>query len=129
MRVLIAAAIMLAASLAGCAGTTGDDGFETPPTDSQGRYVITVGSTDSSQIFTFTPTEAKVPAGATVVWKLAGTTPHDVQADDGTFDSGVSGGLNETGQEYVFTFSTTGTFGYFCELHGKSLMSGTLRVG
>ena len=65
-----------------------------------------------------------VPVGATVTWSNVDTVPHTVTADDNSFDSNT---LN-TGQTFSHTFNNAGTFTYFCKIHGKPSMSGTVRV-
>jgi plastocyanin len=119
MKVLLALALLSLLALAGC-GAPSSGG--TPPKDDQGRYVI--GMTSGNQ---FSPSTAKVPAGAIVVWEHTGGAPHDVHAKDGSFESGPVGGLTE-GEEWAHQFNETGTFAYFCHVHEGSGMKGTIVV-
>ncbi len=69
----------------------------------------------------FSPPSLTVPVGTTVVWTNRGGSKHTVTAA-GTFDSGIL----SPGTTFSFTFTTAGTYGYVCELHGG--MSGTIVV-
>ena len=63
--------------------------------------------------FAFEPGTLTVPAGATVTWTNAGSRPHTVTADDGSFDSGRL----DPGEQFSQTFDQPGTFTYFCGFH------------
>ncbi len=64
--------------------------------------------------FAFTPTTLTVPVGSTVTWRNKDTAAHTATSDrPGGFDSGV---LTQ-GQSFSFTFDTTGTFNYVCDIH------------
>jgi plastocyanin len=119
MKAIASLALLSFLLLAGC-GTPSTG--TTPPTDSEGRYVITM--TAGNQ---FSPVNAKVPVGATVVWEHTGGAPHDVQAKDGSFSSGPAGGMRE-GDEWAHTFDQAGTFAYHCHVHEGSGMKGTIIV-
>src|SRR5690242_11492480 len=62
----------------------------------------------------FAPKNLSVPAGAVVVWNRSGTHPHTVTADDNAFDSGIL----RAGQGFEHTFTQSGTFAYYCDVHG-----------
>lgn len=66
----------------------------------------------------------QVSMGSTVTWINNDSAPHTVTADDGSFDSGSM----QTGQSYSHTFSSAGTFPYYCTIHGKASMSGSVQV-
>src|SRR5687767_2621693 len=104
MKALAALALLSLVLLAGCGSPSASDA---PKKDESGRYVIEMEGTK------FVPATAKVPVGATVVWEHRGGAPHDVQAEDGSFSSGMIGGLTE-GEEYEHTFETAGSFPYQC---------------
>jgi LPXTG-motif cell wall-anchored protein len=81
---------------------------------------------------TYEPSTVTISAGDSVTWTNVGTAPHTVTADDGSFDSSPAcpGNINECiggGESYTHTFSTAGTFGYTCKVHGAA-MSGTVVV-
>ena len=71
--------------------------------------------------FTFGPQELKVKAGATVTWTNEDDIPHTVVSPS-TFRSKVL----DTDGKYSFTFTTPGTYKYFCSLHPH--MTGTVVV-
>lgn len=74
------------------------------------------------QNFAFAPASASVNVGDSVTWTNNDTVPHTATADGGTFDTG---NLNAGGSGSV-TFSTAGTFTYFCAIHPN--MRGTVVV-
>ena len=72
---------------------------------------------DGSEItidnFTFTPKELTVAAGTTVKWVNHDDIPHTVVEKKTTFRSKAL----DTDDSYSFTFTSAGTFDYFCGLH------------
>ena len=62
--------------------------------------------------FTFGPQELKVKAGTTVTWTNEDDIPHTVVSPN-TFRSKVI----DTDGKFSFTFTTPGTYKYFCSLH------------
>src|SRR5262245_35664929 len=62
--------------------------------------------------FTFGPQELKVKAGTTVTWTNEDDIPHTVVSPN-NFRSKVL----DTDGTYSFTFTTPGTYKYFCSLH------------
>jgi plastocyanin len=119
MKAIASLALLSIFLLAGC-GAPGTG--STPPTDGDGRYVVSMTSGNQ-----FSPATAKVPVGAVVVWEHTGGAPHDVQAKDGSFTSGPVGGLTE-GEEWAHQFNETGSFAYVCHVHEGSGMKGTIVV-
>lgn len=74
---------------------------------------------------TFNAETITVTAGDTVTWTDNGNNPHTVTADDASqFDSGPSctfsnpGSCLAKGQTFSHTFTTAGTFPYYCRIHG-----------
>jgi len=65
--------------------------------------------------FSFTPVELKVAVGTTVTWTNGDDIPHTVVSTDKVFKSKVL----DTGDKFSFTFTTAGTFPYFCSIHPK----------
>jgi plastocyanin len=65
--------------------------------------------------FSFGPTEVTVPAGTTVTWTNHDDIPHTVVSTDKVFKSKVL----DTDEKFSFTFSTAGTYPYFCSIHPK----------
>jgi plastocyanin len=75
--------------------------------------------------FAFEPDDFTATAGEPVKWNNTGDAPHTVTFDDeGIVDSGNI----ETGAEFSRTFEDAGEFTYFCSIHGKDRMSGTITV-
>lgn len=69
-----------------------------------------------------------VPAGTTVTWSNVGRDPHTVTSDNGYFDSGV---IIPGNGSFTWTFSSPGTYPYYCRFHGGPGgigMSGTVVV-
>lgn len=86
----------------------------------QGRVAIDVGDnffSPSSVIVT------RSEAGAAITWNWTGARLHNV-----TFDDGAAGSSNQTTGTFERTFTAAGTFSYFCSIHGRSAMSGTITV-
>jgi amicyanin len=71
--------------------------------------------------FTFGPQELKVKAGTTITWTNEDDMPHTVVSPN-NFRSKVL----DTEGTYSFTFTTPGTYKYFCSLHPH--MTGTIVV-
>ena len=65
--------------------------------------------------FTFGPPELTVTAGTTIRWTNRDDIPHTVVSTDKVFKSKVL----DTDDKFSFTFSTPGTFAYFCSIHPK----------
>jgi plastocyanin len=71
--------------------------------------------------FRFKPGTKTITAGQYVVWINKGLAIHNATSDDGRFESGNL----STGQRYKFKFTTAGTYGYTCTIHG---FAGTIVV-
>jgi LPXTG-motif cell wall-anchored protein len=71
----------------------------------------------------FSPATVSVAVGDTVTWKNNGQAQHSATANNGSFDTGIIA----PGQSRSHTFTTAGTFSYFCTVHGTA-QSGTVRV-
>ena len=64
--------------------------------------------------FVFDAQTVTVAPGSTVTWINDDDAPHTVVADDGkSFRSKVL----DTGDKFSFTFTSAGTWGYFCSVH------------
>ena len=78
-----------------------------------------VNATDSK---VFSPSSATITHGQSVCWQNNGTAGHTVTSDDGTsFNTTLP-----SGQIFVHTFSTAGSFPYHCNVHAG--MTGTITV-
>jgi plastocyanin len=73
--------------------------------------------------FGYEPPAITVKVGDTVQWVNPTGIQHTATAT-GVFDSGSVG----QGGTFTFTFTTAGTFDYFCAIHGAALQSGTVTV-
>ena len=71
--------------------------------------------------FTFGPKELKVKAGTTVTWTNEDDIPHTVVSPNNFRSKAL-----DTDGKYSFTFTTPGTYTYFCSLHPH--MTGTVVV-
>ncbi|HVY59888.1 MAG TPA: cupredoxin family copper-binding protein [Xanthobacteraceae bacterium] len=63
--------------------------------------------------FTFEPQTVTVKAGTTVSWRNDDDIPHTVTSATRAFKSKAL----DTGDTFAFTFTTPGTYEYFCSLH------------
>jgi amicyanin len=72
--------------------------------------------------FTFAPQSVTVKAGTTITWINEDDIPHTVAATGKAFKSKVL----DTDDKFSFTFTTAGTYEYFCSLHPH--MTGTIVV-
>lgn len=108
--------LAIALLLAGCAKPSEGS---VPEQDEQGRYVIHMTANNR-----FTPAEAKVPVGATVIW-VNDAGVHDVTAHDDSFRSPRT---MTAGRTYQHTFAAEGDYEYHCDLHSSAGMTGTIHV-
>ena len=76
--------------------------------------------------FSFTPSVETVKVGDTVTWKNNGNSKHTVTSSPGSPTTFSSPNL-EPGKTFVQTFSTPGTWSYFCSIH-PDRMSGSVTV-
>ena len=72
--------------------------------------------------FTFSPPQVTVKAGTTVTWTNDDDIPHTVTSSTLAFKSAAL----DTDDKFSFTFTTPGTYKYFCSLHPH--MTGTIVV-
>ncbi len=72
--------------------------------------------------FSFDPSSKTVQVGQKVKWANNGQAPHTTTSDDGTWDSGTL----QPGDTFSFTFTSAGTYSYFCSIHPS--MHGTITV-
>jgi plastocyanin len=93
------------------------------PAAAQGEAAVSV--VDSVQVplleWTFSPGNVTVEAGGSVTWTSFGFEDHTVTAEDGAFAAEV-----RPNRPLTLTFSTPGTFAYFCTPH--PWMKGTVTV-
>jgi plastocyanin len=63
--------------------------------------------------FTFTPKEVTVPKGTTITWVNHDDVPHTIVSTDKKFRSKAL----DTDDQFSFTFTSSGVYGYFCSVH------------
>ena len=63
--------------------------------------------------FAYAPSNIQVSVGATVSWTNQDSAPHTVTFKNGMKDSGWL----RQGQSFSYTFTTPGTFDYYCTVH------------
>jgi len=79
-----------------------------------------VANTVSIDNFTFTPPTLTVKAGTTVTWTNKDDIPHAIASATNAFTKSKA---LDTGDTYAFTFTTPGTYKYFCYLHPRMIGS------
>lgn len=125
---VIALVAALGLVLGACGGEK-DTGFNTlpkaSPTGGTGGPVTEIQLATGNR---FSPVEFKVKAGQPVKWIYsdASSQPHNVQADDGSFNSHPGCAQEQSkcmpgaGKDFTFTFARPGTYAYFCVIHGTA---------
>src|SRR5579863_3497120 len=73
--------------------------------------------------FTFSPQNLTVTAGSTVTWTNKDDIPHGIASANNAFARSQA---LDTDDNFSFTFTTPGTYQYFCYLHPH--MTGTIGV-
>ena len=73
--------------------------------------------------FTFKPATLTVKAGTTITWTNRDDIPHGIASSNNTFTRSKALDTEDT---FSFTFTTPGTYQYFCYLHPH--MTGTIVV-
>jgi plastocyanin len=73
--------------------------------------------------FTFNPGKLTIKAGTTVTWTNKDDIPHGIASSSNTWKRSQA---LDTDDHFSFTFSTPGTYQYFCYLHPN--MVGTIVV-
>jgi plastocyanin len=111
MKSVIAAAVLGAVVGSGLAGGVLVARAQSPAT------------TISIDNFTFTPQTVTVKAGAIVTWNNKDDIPHGIASSTKAFARSKA---LDTDDSYSFTFTTQGTYQYFCYLHPH--MTGTVVV-
>lgn len=114
---------------------TQEEGHGGGATRTEGPVELT-GPIDVGDPF-FDPKEAKVAVGTEVVWEQSGSAPHNVVADDDSFNSHPDCKGSDTakcmgkGDEFRYAFEKKGEFKYYCVIHGGpggAGMAGTIIV-
>jgi plastocyanin len=90
------------------------------PTSAQNAAPASAVSIDN---FTFAPASLTVKAGTTVTWTNRDDIPHGIASSNNAFKRSKA---LDTDDAYSFTFTTPGSYQYFCYLHPH--MVGTIVV-
>ena len=84
------------------------------PAWAQGQANQGQAKTVSIENFTFNPPMLAVKAGTTITWTNKDDIPHGIASSSNTFKRSEA---LDTDQSFSFTFTTPGTYEYFCYLH------------
>jgi len=98
-------------------------------TDRTGEDEVTVevGVQANNGAFGFGPAAVRVDPGTKVVWEWTGEgTPHNVVAEDGSYESEM---ISEAGATFKHTFESDGVSKYACVPHKSMGMKGAVVVG
>jgi len=109
---------------------SGSDSSTTPSSGATTHIVEMTGD------YEFVPSSLTIKRGDSVKWVVAGTKAHEVasgtaiEGPDGR--EGVPDGLWESGKmasgSFTYTFNSTGTFPYYCNMHIDQGMIGKITV-
>jgi plastocyanin len=103
------------------ATATGDTPAPPPPPPHTNDVTIQLVTSGGNR---FVPANVTIPAGTKVTWTWVGGF-HDVSsAGDATFPG--SGAPVSAPHSYSLTFSTPGTYRYFCSVHGNAASDGSV---
>ena len=84
-----------------------------PPPKPAHPVDATGGPSISIENFNIVPATLTVPAGTTIVWTNHDDVEHTVTASDNSFSSAAV----PTDGQFSTTFTTPGTYSYFCAIH------------
>ncbi|WP_405932106.1 cupredoxin family copper-binding protein [Streptomyces sp. NBC_00827] len=76
--------------------------------------------------YAFSPASLSVPVGSTVTWTNQDTAPHDVKTTSGPVP--IHSPMLDKGESWSFTFSTAGSYGYYCTVHPDMTAGITVRA-
>jgi plastocyanin len=115
----VLAAVLATAGLAACGDDdSGPPTVQTGVVDERGKAAVEVDAIDN----VFNPYGVRVDVGATVKWTNDGRVGHNIivtdQPDGAGDDFGVVTSDFLSGDTYEYTFTTPGTYSYYCSLHG-----------
>ena len=108
---------MAAGALAGALIKFAAADTQAAPSPAPSPYAVSIKN------FAFSPSELRIPVGATVVWKNEDSAAHTATTTSKGFDSGEL----DQGKSFSFTFTKAGTYSYVCSYHAS--MTGKVIVG
>ena len=111
---------------AACGGASNSTTSTNPVTTNQVTTSATRVAPSAASVsianFAFSPATLTVSVGTVVTWTNNDSTTHTVTSDTGVFSSG---GMDQHAT-FSYTFSTAGTYTYYCSIH--TYMKGTVIV-
>jgi plastocyanin len=117
---LLAAGFLAALALTAC-GKDDNTGGGKDKTEDLGKVAKISGNEADVEVLdnSFNDKAIQVKPGTKVVWTNDGQQDHDiVPVKDSGF--GVGKAKFNAGDTYTYTFSTPGTYRYYCSLHGSA---------
>jgi len=119
----VSGADLSAAAAGDLATAPGADMAKTSPNPS--TATVTVGAGGA---LAFSPQTVTIAPGGTVTWNWAAgnTMPHNVTSGDTPARFPAS--PTQTSGSYSVTLTAPGTYFYFCTVHGRNIMNGTVIV-
>jgi len=69
---------------------------------------------EKNEKYSFQPATLNIKVGTIVMWTNTSDAPHTVTSDTGAFNTANP---ISKGQNFMFTFTTAGTFAYHCNIH------------
>ncbi len=113
----------------------------TPQSAEAATHTVGIDGTPNcgSSMFCYNPSSLTVTVGDSVTWVNNSTAPHTVTrcnpsacSGNGPGSGGQSGPsspiINASGGMFTFTFTSLGTYTYYCAIHGYAMMHGTVTV-
>jgi plastocyanin len=135
-RALLVIALLAVAFVGACGGNDNSSSSDTPSSPTTTTTPVADKATVTMKLIAFKPDAITVAAGTAVTWKQTDPGFHTVtsgtveqgtggvtEKPDGAFDSGQLA----TGKTFSFTFTTPGTYSYFCSVH-PATMRGSVQV-
>ncbi len=89
-------------------------GYGSTQTQNPASAAPVTSDTVTIQNFAFQPANVQVKVGTTVTWTNQDTAPHTVTFRDSSLKSSA---LLQKGESYSYTFTTAGTYSYYCDVH------------
>jgi plastocyanin len=131
---IIALGVALPAALIGCGSTATTTASTSAPSTAESTTTTAAGLANAGASvviteFAFTAPNITIKANQAVTWKNEGSAKHTVTAEKDQDIDFKSPTLAPGDAPFVQTFTTPGkTYKYFCSIHGKDKMSGTITV-
>jgi plastocyanin len=105
--------------------TAGVASFLTAISSFAGSITVTVGTGGA---LVFTPSTATVPVNTSVIWSWSGSPHSTTSGNSGTPNGLWDSGVHNPPNSFTNTFNSAGTFPYYCSIHFREGMLGTIIV-